>query len=129
MKNRERQIAKAKAWNQANPERRREISRAWDRKHPDKAQARRQKRAERLAAAEGSHTQEEWHGKLSEFNYRCAYCGCQLDRTNLCKDHVVPISKGGSNWIFNIVPACRSCNSRKRDKDAEEFRQTLSERA
>ena len=32
------------------------------------------------------------------------------------RDHVIPISKGGNNTKENIVPACGSCNSKKKDK-------------
>src|SRR5262245_8489620 len=57
------------------------------------------------------HTADEWRAKLSEYDGACAYCG----EPATTKDHVVPISKGGANTIDNIVPACKSCNSRKRD--------------
>lgn len=30
-------------------------------------------------------------------------------------DHVIPLSRGGSNSITNVVPACKPCNSGKRD--------------
>lgn len=43
---------------------------------------------------------------------RCAYCGRELP---LSMDHVVPLSRGGSNIIENIVPACKSCNSSKKN--------------
>jgi 5-methylcytosine-specific restriction endonuclease McrA len=31
-------------------------------------------------------------------------------------DHVIPLSRGGSNWPTNLVCACGQCNSRKCDK-------------
>lgn len=49
----------------------------------------------------------------------CAYCGSQGD--NLEVDHIVPVSRGGSNDIRNLTLACRPCNMRKRDQTAEEF--------
>lgn len=39
----------------------------------------------------------------------CAYC----DRPATTHDHVIPILRGGTNHIGNIVPACRHCNSEK----------------
>jgi 5-methylcytosine-specific restriction endonuclease McrA len=59
----------------------------------------------------------------------CHYCGKgplrkQSDNEdNLATlDHVKPISKGGNKFhSSNIVIACFSCNSRKRDMDVEKF--------
>lgn len=50
---------------------------------------------------------------LEEFNGKCAYCGAPAETW----DHIVPISKGGETKPYNIVPACASCNSSKKDKD------------
>jgi 5-methylcytosine-specific restriction enzyme A len=64
----------------------------------------------------GIYTYEEWMAKLDEFNWCCAYCGCdltQLPTPEVTADHVVPVSKGGPNVIANIMPACRACNSSK----------------
>lgn len=59
----------------------------------------------------GSLTPSQWSGRLAEFNYSCAYC---LDASNdLTADHMIALSRGGANSIDNIVPACRSCNSKK----------------
>lgn len=47
----------------------------------------------------------------------CAYCGDPADTW----DHITPVVQGGVTDLWNIVPACRSCNSRKRDCDVFEW--------
>ena len=44
---------------------------------------------------------------------RCTRCG---SRENLEYDHIIPISKGGSNTSRNIELLCQSCNRKKADK-------------
>jgi hypothetical protein len=53
----------------------------------------------------------------------CAYCGRELDPfENWHIEHMTARINGGENAIENLVPACHSCNLRKRSKDVEEFR-------
>lgn len=59
----------------------------------------------------GTFTIREWEEKKKEFDYCCAICG--TDEAKLTKDHIIPLTKGGSNFISNIQPLCQSCNSRK----------------
>ena len=56
--------------------------------------------------------------QLQEGFGECIYCGAEGDTTF---DHLVPLSKGGSDTISNQVPACRSCNSSKGSRDVIEW--------
>lgn len=56
-------------------------------------------------------TVRDWVLLKAIFNHCCAYCGKYTER--LCQDHIIPASKGGGHVLQNIVPACRSCNSKK----------------
>jgi 5-methylcytosine-specific restriction endonuclease McrA len=63
-------------------------------------------------------TVQEWQDILKEHNFKCVYCGKDLFDlfTKPTRDHIIPIDKGGENVKENVVPACRSCNSRKHNK-------------
>jgi 5-methylcytosine-specific restriction endonuclease McrA len=56
-------------------------------------------------------TKLEWLAVLTAFGRKCAYCG---KPNTTSQDHIVPISQGGKHTIWNVVPACISCNSKKR---------------
>lgn len=45
----------------------------------------------------------------------CQYCLTSVPYGHATKDHLYPKSKGGSNDDFNLVLACRKCNSEKDD--------------
>jgi 5-methylcytosine-specific restriction endonuclease McrA len=49
--------------------------------------------------------------------YRCQFCGRhQHDlrhRECLTRDHLIPLSRGGTNAWNNVLTACSSCNTRK----------------
>lgn len=54
-------------------------------------------------------------------DYTCQYCGKR--GTRLECDHVVPVSRGGSNDQDNLATACFACNRSKRNKLVSEWRQ------
>ena len=51
---------------------------------------------------------------------RCFYCGEDMGAIPTI-DHLTPVSRGGDNQRWNLVYACRSCNSRKGAKTFEEY--------
>ncbi len=43
----------------------------------------------------------------------CLYCGKHFQEGKLSRDHVLPLSRGGSDAWMNVVTACKRCNARK----------------
>lgn len=48
---------------------------------------------------------------------QCWYCGAPAPASGLTRDHVLPLSKGGSDSSDNIFMVCSRCNSSKCDSD------------
>jgi len=44
----------------------------------------------------------------------CYYCGRKVPPQELTMDHKIPLSRGGTSDRFNIVPACKECNNKKK---------------
>lgn len=44
----------------------------------------------------------------------CYYCGRKFKPQELTMDHRIPLSRGGTSERFNIVPACKECNTKKK---------------
>lgn len=49
----------------------------------------------------------------------CSYCG--VTEAQWCVDHIIPLSRGGTNDPDNLVACCFPCNSSKSDKLLEEW--------
>jgi 5-methylcytosine-specific restriction endonuclease McrA len=100
---------RAHIWAIHNPEKRHEHKRRW---YINNAASRKATGLIRAAVyAQGNFDFDQWFSTLEVFCHACAYCLC-TDRP-LTMDHVLAISKGGLHTAGNIVPACRSCNSKK----------------
>jgi 5-methylcytosine-specific restriction endonuclease McrA len=129
-------------WRARNPELRRERNRSYKRAaqlrdpvkvnaqkaayhaaHPDYRRAKDQAYRARSQAAEGRFTAKEWRELQERHGNVCSYCG---GRGPLEADHRVPLARGGTNFIDNILPACRFCNGRKHKMTEEEFRVRLA---
>jgi 5-methylcytosine-specific restriction endonuclease McrA len=149
----ERQRAYARDWLKRNPQKAREAVRRWSKMHPEKRRAakrlyyarhREQHRVvmaayhaahpevlraksnayrARARAAEGQFTSAEWLALVARYRGKCAYCG---EAGPLQVDHRTPLSRGGTNSIENVLPACRSCNGMKHRLTEDEFRARLA---
>ncbi len=51
----------------------------------------------------------------------CVYCTAALSEDNFVLDHLIPVSKGGTNRKHNLVTACEVCNRRRSDSEPIEF--------
>lgn len=65
----------------------------------------------------GSYTQDEWYSLLYQVGDVCVCCFKSGNDVELNPDHIVPICKEGNDYITNIQPLCKSCNSKKHDKE------------
>jgi 5-methylcytosine-specific restriction endonuclease McrA len=53
------------------------------------------------------------HALFARDRHVCLYCGQHYTRSELTRDHVVPLSRGGRDTWENVVSACLACNVRK----------------
>lgn len=86
--------------------------------NPDRVRYLENRRRARKVGNGGSHTLVARLEKFAGLGNVCFYCHA---RKPLTVDHDVPLARGGTDDITNILPACRSCNSKKRVRTATEF--------
>lgn len=122
---------KAKAYREANRERRAQQSSAWREKNMERLRAYRAAHIEdyraamrrykaRKRAATGSHTGDDIRAQYARQRGRCYYCGKRV-RDKYDVDHVIPLALGGSDGPENLVVACVSCNRKKQARHPQDF--------
>lgn len=107
-KNKTRIIAAARTYYKANPE---------------SVKAYRTNRKARIRGALGKHTGKQIRELFIKQRGLCAICEYPMEKFH--KDHIVPLSKGGSNDIGNIQLTHPTCNLKKHTKSQEEFMREL----
>lgn len=111
-------------------EKSREAYRRWYAAHPERSKAKCHRRyeakkpsyiasnaARRAKAPLSAVAPEEWVRIMESEEWRCVYCGGWAQTL----DHVIPLARGGKHKPSNLVPACKSCNSRKHTSLAIDF--------
>lgn len=128
-KHREKLILKTREWRIEN----RQYTRAFDRRryhgdperrenvrisvkryiqrNPEQYRAKLLAHAHRRRSAEGKFTPDQWIWLLDVTGHQCLCCGAT--EIKLTVDHVIPLSRGGTNWIHNLQPLCWECNFKK----------------
>lgn len=110
-------------YNQRRKKEKAEYLRRHNKEHPEPHRQSVRNRRALLANSNGNFTAEEFRLLCEVYENKCAYCHSELP---LVPDHMTPLSRGGSNYIDNIVPACESCNSKKHTMTYDEYIERLS---
>ena len=50
----------------------------------------------------------------------CLYCGERFAARGLSRDHIIPLSMGGTDSWTNVVTACKRCNNHKAGRTPEQ---------
>jgi 5-methylcytosine-specific restriction endonuclease McrA len=113
--NRDKTRASSRRWRERNPEKAKLVRQNNEAKHPFRGRLKQQKRRQRIRE-NGLFlvTQEDAKKLLSGV---CFYCGAPSKHI----DHVVPVARGGSHSIGNLVGACQKCNQSKGSKFITEW--------
>lgn len=102
----------------------RETCAAYRAAYPEKKAAHCRNRRARARMAEGSHTAEDIQRIYTVQNGKCACCKKKVGM-KYHVDHIIALSKGGSNWPANLQILCPPCNTRKHNHDPIEHMQSL----
>lgn len=121
-KNRERVLKRNKEYYLKNKERILKRIQEWFNSEKGKISKRNTHYKRKLAMKNGISTLEILKHTSNIKN--CYWCNCKIDKTiknGFHIDHYIPLSKGGTHTLENIVISCPNCNILKSNKDPYKF--------
>lgn len=119
-KNREKVLAGNAAWKAKNPEWFVNYHRRWKEKNRDKVRASHRNRKALKRLNGGTHNAKDVAEIMKLQGSMCACCRIKLSR-DFHVDHIIPLSRGGSNDRKNLQLTCPTCNLQKSKRDPVEF--------
>jgi 5-methylcytosine-specific restriction endonuclease McrA len=126
-KNREKIAAKHAEWRQVNWQKHREMKKRWKTDNKKLVCLASRRRRAKKKGAEGTFSKFDIDRIFEAQRGKCAYfkvCRQSL-RHGYEIDHILAISKGGSNWPSNLQLTCGACNAKKHAKDPIDHAQSM----
>ena len=114
--NRDSLLPKSRAWHAKNKDRHRALNKRWHAANPEARRIHQSKRRARRKACAGNFTPAQIRELFAKQREKCVFCLISIKQSYHI-DHIMPLSRGGSNGIGNIQLLCPICNQRKYAKD------------
>ena len=105
-----------------NFEHRKAYGKQWKENNTEKVNAHNRRRRACKSHASGYHIENDLQYIYEKQNGICACCGAKIPYNKITVDHIIPLSKGGSDLPINIQLLCGSCNSSKHNTHATDYR-------
>ena len=123
--------ARARVRRAKSPEKERAQNRRWRQSNPFVVSMTAARNRSRDLGVDSTLTAEEWKGVVQTANFICHICGNEVcfeigSPNRLSLDHILPLSRGGTNVKENVAPAHNRCNKARSDMTMSEFDVWLS---
>jgi 5-methylcytosine-specific restriction endonuclease McrA len=109
-----------RSYNATHREQNAAAHKCWQERNREHVRAEARNRSALIANAPGTHTAADVRAQYDRQDGICFYCGVKVGYSYHV-DHVMPLSRGGSNGPENLVVACPTCNMNKHDKHPMEW--------
>lgn len=112
-----------KQYYETHKEELKEYQKRYNEDNPEKIFNQRTKRRLREDNQGDGFTKEQWYEMMCFFDWKCAYSSIYIGNDSEFRtiDHIIPLSKGGLNEIWNCIPCYSIYNYQKHTKDMFEW--------